>query len=113
MPTARFVVVPAPLEEQISHTLGEQLREAALMALRLRRSVNDTLHDDALGEKATGALENMVRPGGVPFVLFLLLVAVLCVRELMLRIETKRILKVHREHSDPPVVPPAAHEHDD
>ena len=113
MPSARFVVVPAPLEEQLTLTIGERLREALGLALRLKRSVNDTLHDDALGEKASGALEHMVRPGGVPFVLFPLLVAVLCVRELMLRIETKRILKVHREHADPPVAPPGAHEHDD
>ena len=113
MPASRFVVVSAPLEEQLSTSLAAQAHEALALALRLKRRVNDTLHDDALGEKASGALEHMVRPGGVPFVLFLLLVAVLCVRELMLRIETKRILKVHREHADPPVAPPGAHEHDD
>ena len=113
MPTSRFVVVPAPLEEQLSTSLAAQARDALALALRLKRRVNDTLRDDALGEKASGALEEMARPGGVPFVLFMLLVAVLCVRELLLRIETKRILKVHREHSDAPVMPPVPHDHDD
>ena len=112
MPTARFVVVPAPLEEQISHTLGEQLREAASVALRLRRSVNDTLHDDELGQKASNAFHVVARPGGLPFVLFMLLIAVVCVRELLLRMETKRILKAHQELSGSPEMPPK-HQHDD
>lgn len=112
MPTSRFVVVAAPLEEQISQTLVEQLREAASMALRLRSSVNDTLHDDELGQKASTAFEVVTRPGGLPFILFMLLVAVMCIRELLLRIETRRILKVHQELTGSPDAPPE-HQHDD
>ena len=41
-----------------------------------------------------------MRPGGLPFILFLLLVAVLALRTLLFRIETKRILKAHQVHAD-------------
>ena len=112
MPSARFVVVPAPLEEQLTLTIGERLREALGLALRLKRSVNDTLHDDALGQKANDVLADVTRPGGLPFVLFLMLVAVLALREILLYRETNRILKMHRELFASPVVP-SKHQHDD
>ena len=112
MPSSRFVVVPAPLEEQLSTSLAAQVRDALALALRLKRSVNDTLHDDALGQKANDVLSDVTQPGGLPFVLFLLLVAVLALRELLLHLETNRILKVHREMFASPVVP-SKHQHDD
>jgi hypothetical protein len=112
MPASRFVVVSAPLEEQLSTSLAAQLRDALALALRLKRSVNATLHDDELGEKASNALEVVVRPDGLPFVLFVLLVAVMAARELLLRAETARILKVHRD-SGGAAAPAPAHQHDD
>ena len=112
MPTSRFVVVPAPLEAQLTTSLSAQLREALSLALRLKRQVNATLHDEELGDKASSAVFELLAPGGLPFILLMLLVAVLAVRELLLRMETKRILKVHRDHSGVAMAPPT-HEHDD
>ena len=82
------------------------------MAMRLKRQVNDTLHDDELGERASSALVLMLEPGGLPFILLMLLIAVMCIRELLLRMETKRILRVHQAHSEVSVAPPN-HQHDD
>ena len=83
------------------------------MALRVKREVNQTLSRDDLGNKTADALSHVARPGGLPFVLFMLLIAVLAVRELALRIETKRILKVHRMHSEGDSQPSTSHEHED
>ena len=112
MPTSRFVVVPAPLEAQLTTSLSAQLREAFTLALRLKRQVNATLNDEELGEKASSAVFELLAPGGLPFILLMLLVAVLAIRELLLRVETKRILKVHQDHLAVPMTPPR-HEHDD
>ena len=113
MPTARFVVTAAPIEAQLTTSLSAQLRDTLALALRIKRRVNDTLHDAELGEKAGNALLDVAQPGGLPFVLFVLLVTVLVLRELLLRRETRRILKAHRDHSTALMVPPNHHEHDD
>ena len=113
MPTARFVVVSAPLEERVAASLASTraqerpgwLRSGCASAWTRRFSAR-TL---AIGTKE--ALEHVSRPGGLPFVLFMLLVAVLAVRELLLRVETKRILKVHKLNvSVRPPEPPHQHE---
>ena len=82
------------------------------LALRLKRRVNDTLHDEELGEKAGNVLLDVAQPGGLPFTLFVLLIVVVTVRELLLRREARRILKAHRDHSVASMVPPK-HEHSD
>ena len=99
MPTSRFVVIQAPLEEQLSTSLSAQLREAISLALRLKRHVNDTLTDDRFREKSSRAVFAMLEPGGLPFLLLVLFLVVVVVRELLLRLETKRILQVHQAHS--------------
>ena len=112
MPTSRFVVVSAPIEEQLTASVATQLKEALSLALRLKRSVNATLHDDELGKKAGNALAHIIEPGGLPFCLFVALVTVLLVREALLHVETKRILRVHRAHGCVPDYG-SKHEHDD
>ena len=112
MPTARFVVTAAPIEAQLTTSLSAQLRDTVALALRLKRRVNDTLHDEELSEKAGNVLLDVVQPGGLPFMLFVLLITVLVVRELLLRREARRILKAHRDHSVASMVPPK-HEHGD
>lgn len=113
MPTARFVVVSAPLEERVAASLASRVQSAVAGALRLRSEVNATLQRDDLNEKASEALSHVLRPGGLPFVLLMLLVAVLAVRELLLRIETKRILRAHEFQPGTGVKPPQDHQHQD
>ncbi len=111
MPAARFVVVSAPLEERVAASLAARTQEALLVALRLRTRVDETLHREDLGDRTKEAIQHVSRPGGLPFILFMLLVAVLATRELLLRIETKRILKAHKLNVS--VQPPAPHQHED
>ena len=113
MPTARFVVVSAPLEERVAASLAARVQSAVASALRLKSEVNATLQRDDLNEKATKALSHVLRPGGLPFVLLMLLVAVLAVRELLLRIETKRILKTHEFRPGTDVQAPTERQHQD
>ena len=111
MPTSRFVVVSAPLEERVAASLASRAQEALLVALRLRTRVDETLHREDLGDRTKEALEHVSRPGGIPFILFCLLVAVLATRALLLRIETKRILRDHKLNVN--VRPPEPHSHAD
>ena len=113
MPTARFVVVSAPLEERVKASLVSRAQQALLVALRLRSEVNETLHREDVGERAAEALGAVAEPGGLPYILFLLLVAVLAARELLLRIETQRILRRHTVCANAPVLAPTEHPHTD
>tara|TARA_B110000211_G_scaffold60766_1_gene68573 strand:+ start:630 stop:971 length:342 start_codon:yes stop_codon:yes gene_type:complete len=113
MPTSRFVVVSAPLEERVTASIASRAQQALLIALRIKSEVNDSLHREDVGERAGEALEAVVKPGGVPFVVFMLLVAVLATRELLLRIETRRILQRHNVYSSVPVLAPTDRQHED
>ena len=113
MPAARFVVVSAPLEERVAASVAVRVQGAVAGALRLRREVNATLQREDLNDKASEALSHVTRPGGLPFVLFMLLVAVVALRTLLFRIETKRILKAHRVHADAGAQAPTEHQHED
>ena len=113
MPTARFVVVPAPLEDRVAASLASRVQQAVLVALRIKREVNETLQRENVGERAAEALEAVAEPGGLPYITFLLLVAVLAVRALLLRMETRRILRRHKVHSHAPVLAPTEHQHED
>jgi hypothetical protein len=112
MPASRFVVVSAPLEERVKASLVSRAQQAVLVALRLRSEVNETLHREDVGERASEALSVVLRPGGLPFIILMLLVAVLAVRELLLRIETRRILKAHAV-TNVPALAPSEHQHED
>lgn len=112
MPTSRFVVVSAPLEERVKASLVSRAQQAVLVALRLRSEVNETLHREDVGERASKALSVVLRPGGLPFIVLMLLVAVLAARELLLRIETRRILKAHAV-TNTPALAPNGHQHED
>ena len=48
MPTARFVVVSAPLEERVAASLASRVQGAVAEALRLKREVNATLQREDL-----------------------------------------------------------------
>ena len=115
MPTARFVVVSAPLEERVAATVATRVQGAVAGALRLKREVNATLQRDDLNEKASEALNHVLRPGGLPFVILMLLIAVIALRVLLFRIETKRILKAHlmQDEASAGEQAPTEHQHED
>jgi len=113
MPTSRFVVVSAPLEDRVTASIASRAQQALLIALRIKREVNDSLHREDVGERAGEALEAVVEPGGLPFIVFMLLVAVLAIRELLLRIETQRILQRHKVYLSAPVLAPTERQHED
>ena len=72
----------APIEAQLTTSLSAQLRETVALALRIKRRVNDTLHDEELSERAGNALLDIAQPGGLPFALFVLLILVLAAQSL-------------------------------
>ena len=75
--------------------------------------MDDTLACERAGERAAEALGAVAEPGGLPFVLFALLAAVLAAREALLRMETRRILRRHNVYARAPVLAPADHQHED
>lgn len=113
MPAQRFVVVSAPLEERVASSLSTRVQGAVAGALRLKSEVNATLQREDLNDKASEALNHVLRPGGLPFVLLMLLVAVIAARVLLFRIETKRILKAHQSHASASAQAPTEHQHED
>lgn len=113
MPTSRFVIVSAPLEERVVASFASRVQGAVAEALRLRSEVNSTLQREDFNDKAAEALTSVARPGGLPFVLFLLLIAVLALQRLLLRIEAGRILKAHRTHASECAQAPTEHGHED
>ena len=113
MPTARFVVVSAPLETRVKASLVSRAQQALLVALRIRDEVDETLLREDAGERAAEALSAVAEPGGLPFIVFVLLVTVLVARELLLRMETRRILRRHKVYANAPVLAPTEHQHED
>ena len=112
MPTSRFVVVSAPLEERVTASLAARAQHAVLLALRLKREVTATLCREDASERAGEALRGIFEPSGYPFAILVLLVAVLAMRVLLLRMETRRILRLHSVYSKAVALAPAGeHQH--
>ena len=111
--TPRFTVVSAPLEGRV----GEGLVHAAVgvMALgaRFKEGVNDTLHDEQLPTRAAATMARIALPTGLPFLLFWIFVAVYAIRELLVRVETRRIIRQHTSASAPAEAPAKKHQHHD
>ena len=107
--TPRFTVVSAPIEGRVSEGLVHAAVEVMAMGARLKENVNDTLHDEQLPTRAAATVARIAVPSGAPFLLFWIFVAVYAFRELLVRIETKRIMRQHASDS----VPAEAHEHRD
>lgn len=107
--TPRFTVVSAPLEGRVGEGLVHAAVEVMALGARLKEGVNETLHDDQLPTRAAATVARIAVPTGLPFVLFWIFVAVYAFRALVVRIETKRILKQHAPSS----VPEKVHEHRD
>ena len=77
MPTSRFVVVSAPLEERVASSLATRVQGAVAEALRLKREVNATLQREDLNDEGDRGARPRAAAGGLPFVLLMLLIAVL------------------------------------
>ncbi len=87
MPTPRFTVVSPPLEQQIATSAAKGWNTM----FHSVRSANIS----ADGRVAASAVQQTLRPGGAAFVLVCLIVCLIGVRSLIIRIETRRILKAH------------------
>lgn len=107
--TPRFTVVSAPLEGRVGEGLVHAAVEVMALGVRLKENVNETLHDDQLPTRAAATVARIAVPTGLPFLLFWIFVAVYAIRELLVRIETKRIIRQHASGS----LPVEAREHRD
>lgn len=111
--TARFTVVPSPFEDRVGVGIRQGLHDAFALGERLRSEANETLNDEQLGAKASARMAKLAVLDGLPFILLCLLVAVFAVRELMIRIETRKIMTHHRSAGVAVLAPTNAREHDD
>ena len=93
--TARFTVVSAPLDQRLGAGLASGLQEALHIGAHWQNEMNKSLHDEDLGEKANRAVQRLVVPSGLPFVLLCLIVAILAARELLIRIAVRQLIKEH------------------
>jgi len=107
--TPRFTVVSAPLEGRVGEGLVHAAVEVMALGARLKENVNETLHDENRRARAVETVSKIAVPTGLPFVILCIFVALYAFRELLVRIETKRIMRQHASDS----VPAEAHEHRD
>ena len=110
---ARFTIVPAPIEGRVGEGIARGVQEVVAMGSRLKENVNDTLHDETLPTRAAAKVARLALPSGAPFVLLCIFVAVFALRELLVRIETRSIMKQHASASTSVRAPQEKHEHDD
>jgi len=92
---SRFTVVPSPLEHRVGQTIADRLHDVATASAQLKEQLNSTLADPELATKSTHLFADLLAPGGLPFVLFCLLLVVFALRELAVRAATRRILAAH------------------
>lgn len=112
--TPRFTTVSAPVEGRVAEGILDAAKEMLAMTARFKENVNGTLHDETLPTKAAETLAKITVPSGAPFLLFCVLIAVFALRELIIRIDTKRILRSHDAAGMAAVRPPQdTHEHHD
>jgi len=93
MPTARFTVVSAPIEQTLAVSAARGWRSLFAFGKQAVDHVNATADGRVVAHTVRKALE----PGSVAFLLAMATVALIIIRHLAIRIETKRILRAHRE----------------
>ena len=109
----RFTIVSAPIEGRVGDSLSRGFQEALALGSRLKDNVNDTLSDEELGKKAGETLFKLAIPSGLPFILLVITIAVFTFREVLIRIETKRIMAIHCQNGERVLAPNNNHQHDD
>ena len=92
---SRFTIVPSPLEQRVGQTIADRLHDVAAASAQLKDQLNTTLADPELAAKSTSLFVDVLAPGGLPFLLFCLLVAVFALREVAVRVAMRRILAAH------------------
>lgn len=107
--TPRFTVVSAPIEGRVGDGIAHAAQEVMAIGVRFKENVNETLHDEHRRARAVETVSKLVVPTGLPFMLLCIFVAVYAFRELLVRVETRRIIRQHASDS----VPAEAHEHRD
>jgi len=93
MPTVRFTVASVPIEKTLAGSVARGWRSLFAFGKRAVGHVNAT----ADGRVVAHPVQKAPTPGGIAFVLGMLIIALITVRHLAIRIETKRILRAHRE----------------
>ena len=87
MPASRFTVIPAPIETQIARSASRGWTALLQFGDARRVPPNATT--------VQRTLEHSVETRGVAFVLLCIILALVAVRQLIIRAETRRILKAH------------------
>lgn len=96
--TQRFVEIPPPIEERVSETMAARFREAVSVSNNVHDRINQTVHDAHLRQRATHSAIDAVRPGSVTFGLLVVMLLAMVAQRIVVRRETRRIL---REHGTP------------
>ena len=91
----RFTEVPPPLEARVQQGVLARVRELVGRGVALHRRVNETVHDEELTDRTTSAVVDALRPGSVPFALFVVTGAALLAHACLVRRHADRILREH------------------
>lgn len=91
----RFTEVSAPIEERMEAGIVASIWYTIQTVVSLSSSMNSTLHDDELIDRATHAVFEASKPGSVSFSILVTAIVVWVVRMLFVRKETLRILNSH------------------
>ena len=95
MPAQRFVEVPAPIESRVAGSLLTQLHALVSLGVSATDHLNTTIQNIDLTERTTDAILDAMRPGGLTFVLLVLLVMATCLHSIMITRNTNRLLRTH------------------
>ena len=109
----RFTIVSAPLEGRVGEGIARGVQEVMAMGSKLKENVNDTLHDETLPSRAAAKVARLAVPSGLPFMLLCMFIAVFAIRELLVRIETRSIMRRHASATASVRPPDKQHEHGD
>lgn len=91
----RFVEIAPPIEERVGGTMATRFREAVSIGMDVQERINQTVHDEALRERATHTAIDAVRPGTITFCLLVTAVLAYCAQRWIVHRETMRIVREH------------------
>lgn len=91
----RFTEVPPPLEARVQQSVLAQVRELVGLGVALRNRVNETVHDEELTDRTTGAIVDALRPGSLPFALLVVSGLALLAHACLVQRHADRILREH------------------
>ena len=75
--------------------MATRFREAVSIGMDVQERINQTVHDEALRERATHTAIDAVRPGTITFCLLVTAVLAYCAQRWIVHRETMRIVREH------------------